>query len=286
LAGFEFVEKGDSRYPALLGMIPDPPERLYYRGDLCALSYPAIAVVGSRKSTEYGRWAAYTIAKRLSDHGVAVVSGMAEGIDTWAHKGALAAPAPTIAVFGSGLDFCYPAANRELMEDIAKSGLLLSEYAAGIRPSRFTFPRRNRIISGLCGATVVVEAGFSSGSLITAELAVDQGREIFAVPGNINRKTSVGCNKLIADGARPVVFIDDILTDLGIRPSAAKVLGGDLCGDEKRVVAIIAMNGEMSYDRLAAEAGLSIAALTSMVTLLEMKGQVSTAAGKVFLANP
>ena len=278
-----FIGRGDPRYPVMLSLIPNPPERLYYSGDPGALELPKIAVVGSRSSTDYGRWAAYTIAKRLSEYGVCVVSGMAEGIDAWAHKGALAGGTPTIAVFGSGIDHCFPPSNRGLMRDIERTGLILSEYEDGVKPAKFTFPARNRIISGISCATVVAEAGFSSGSLITAECAVDQGREVYAVPGNINRKSSIGCNKLIADGARPIVFIDDILAGLGIDTNVAESLIELLSAEEKRVIAALRLYGELSIDGLATETGLPIGALTSIVTLLEIKGALSTGAGRVFI---
>jgi len=283
--GRPYIDRGDPRYPVMLSLIPDPPERLYYSGNPEALKFPKIAVVGSRSSTEYGRWAAYTIAKRLSEHGVCIVSGMAEGIDSWAHKGALAGGTPTIAVFGCGIDFCYPPSNRRLMSEIEKAGLILSEYEDGIHPAKYTFPARNRIISGISCATVIAEAGFSSGSLITAEYAADQGREVYAVPGNINRKSSVGCNKLIADGARPIVFIDDILAGLGVETDLEASFGGILTNEEERVVAAVRLNGELSVDRLSFETGLPVGALTSIVTLLEIKGILSTGAGKVFIAN-
>jgi DNA processing protein len=278
-----FIQRHDPCYPLLLTLIPNPPKLLFYDGDPEVLNFPKVAIVGSRSSTEYGRWAAFTIAKRLSEHGVCVVSGMAEGIDTWAHKGALAGGTPTIAVFGSGLDFCFPPSNRGLMNEIKKTGLLLSEYEDGIHPSKKTFPARNRIISGVSCATVVCEAGFSSGSLITAECAVNQGREVYAVPGNINRKSSIGCNKLIADGATPIVFIDDILANLGIQTDIVSSFSEILSGSEQRVISVLKINGELSIDRLAAETCLPIGALTSVVALLEIKGILNTGAGKVFL---
>ena len=277
------IKKNDHRYPMLLALIPNPPKQLFYSGRPDILSLPKIAIVGSRSSTEYGRWAAYTIAKRLSEHGICVVSGMAEGIDTWAHKGALAGGTPTIAVFGSGLDFCFPPSNRELMQDIIKTGLIISEYEDGIHPCKTSFPARNRIISGISCATVIVEAGFSSGSLITAEFAADQGREVYAVPGNINRKGSIGCNKLIADGARPIIFIDDILYDLGIDTNITASFNEMLSSEEQRVLTALKLSGELSIDRLQKETGLPIGALTSIVTLLEIKGSLHTGAGKVFL---
>jgi len=282
MAHFDSFETGDTCYPALLTLIADPPRRLWYRGDLSVLSRPRVAIVGSRKSTDYGRWAAHTIAKRLSSSGVCVVSGMADGIDAAAHRGALAGGSPTIAVFGCGLDICFPKSNRELMKEIARRGLLLSEYEPGTRPAKYTFPRRNRIISGLSVATVVAEAGVSSGSLITAECALEQGREVYAVPGDINRIGSIGCNKLIADGARPLVFIDDILTDLGFLAPPAGNWPESLSGEEQRALAAVRQQGEIAYDRLARALGVSVGAAVSVATVLELKGVVHIAAGKVF----
>ena len=285
-AGFRpYIEQSDPRYPVLLSMIPSPPKRLYYTGDPGLLEYPMIAIVGSRSSTDYGRWAAYSIAKRLSEHGVCVVSGMAEGIDTWAHKGALAGGTPTIAVLGSGIDICFPASNRTLMREIEECGLILSEYEDGLHPSKITFPARNRIISGLSYATIVAEAGIASGSLITAAFAADQGREVYAVPGNINRKSSIGCNKLIVDGARPVAFVDDILTDLGFSRNSIELDEEDLSPDERKVAGAVRLNGEISLDRLAGVTGLRMGSLTSVVTMLEIKGIVTTGAGKVFFPD-
>jgi len=277
-----YIEIQDPAYPAMLSLIPNAPGRLFYSGDSGALKLPMIAVVGSRKSTDYGRWAAYTISKRLSEHGVCVVSGMAEGIDTWAHKGALAGGSPTIAVLGEGLDLCFPQSNRGLKTAIEKNGLLLSEYEDGVHATKYSFPARNRIISGLSCATVVVEAGFSSGALITAEHAVDQGREVYAVPGNINRISSVGCNKLILDGAHPLVFIDDILADFGIDTDIVESFSELLSSEERRVVDTVKLHGEISIDRLATETGMPVGALTSVVTLLEIKGALKTGSGKVF----
>ena len=278
-----YIDRHDTRYPCLLSLIPRPPARLYYAGNPDVLKYPMVAIVGSRSSTDYGRWAAFTIAKRLSGHGVCIVSGMAEGIDTWAHKGALAGGTPTVAVLGSGIDICFPPSNRGLMREIESAGLILSEYEDGMHPSRGTFPARNRIISGLSCATVVTEAGFSSGALITAERAVEQGREVYAVPGNINRKSSIGCNKLIADGARPLVFIDDILFNLGIETDVIASLGEGLSPDEKRVVAALRQHGEMYLDSLSYETGLAAGELTSIVTQLEIKGALTTSAGRAFI---
>jgi DNA processing protein len=286
----EKVGVGDSGYPDMLRYISDPPETLYYEGDLTVLSGPCVAIVGSRKATDYGRWAAYNLSCRLSEHGVTVVSGMAEGIDSFAHKGALEGPAPTVAVMGNGLDICFPRANEALRHRIVDRGLLLSEYEDGVHGTRFTFPARNRIISGLCRATVVVEAGVSSGSLITAECAATQGRNVYAVPGNINRQLSVGCNKLIRDGASPLVFFDDILDDLGLRgrvkvsaggSASARSVSGELGGDEALVLGAVCGRGEITVDDAAALTGLAVPAVTSVVTLLEMKGFVCFEHGRI-----
>ena len=281
--GRPYISRADSRYPILLSLIPTPPDRLYYTGNPEIFNFPKVAVVGSRNSTEYGRWAAYTVARRLSEYGVCVVSGMAEGIDTWAHKGALAGGTPTIAVLGSGLDICFPQSNRWLKREIERSGLVISEYEDGVRPAKYTFPARNRIISGISCATVIAEAGFTSGSLITAECAVDQGREVYAIPGNINRKSSLGCNKLIADGARPIVFIDDILANLGIETGLVDSFDELFSAEEQKVLTALKLYGEMTVERLSGETGLPVGALTSVVTLLEIKNALSTSAGKVFL---
>jgi DNA processing protein len=292
---YEIVNRGEDGYPAALKHIRKPPERLFYTGDLSVLSKPCVAVVGSRRATEYGRWAAYNLARKLSDRGVVVVSGMAEGIDSFAHRGALEGAAPTVAVMGNGLDICFPAMNETLRGRIAGSGLLLSEYEEGIHGTRFTFPARNRIISGLCRATVVVEAGLSSGSLITAEHAAAQGRSVYAVPGNINRKLSVGCNKLIKDGAIPLVFFDDILDDLGLRARVRVHSGspepdvqsefGELGDDEVLALGAVCENGSLSMDDVAVITGLTIPAVASVVTLLEMKGFVHFERGRIIPAN-
>ena len=285
MVDIQSIDLGSKEYPTLLSLIKGPPERIYYSGNIDALSYPTIAIVGSRKSTEYGRWAAYTIAKRLSEHGVSVVSGMAQGIDSWAHKGALAGGTPTIAVLGTGLDYCFPAANKNLMAEISEKGLLLTEYELGTRPAKYTFPQRNRIISGLSYATIIAEANLKSGSLITAEFAADQGREVYAVPGNINRTSSIGCNKLIADGARPIVFIDDILRDLNIKEKEGSVISKSLSKEENKMVSILSKHGELSINALSEKMELSIEKTLSAVTILEMKGIIITSAGKILIAK-
>ena len=276
------IEQSDSKFPYLLTQISSPPKQLYYEGSLDIFLARAVAIVGSRKASEYGKWVAYSVAKRLGEAGITVVSGMAEGIDSFAHKGALDVNGNTIAVMGNGLDICYPKSNRALRERILEKGLILSEYPDGTEPAKYTFPARNRIISGLCEAVVIVEAGLVSGSLITAEFAVDQGRELYAVPGNIDRKSSIGCNKLIRDGIKPLVFVDDILEDLNITSSHQESRTMNLTPEESKIYEVLINNGEISIDALAQLAEMSIESVISMVSIMEIKGIICYTAGKVF----
>ncbi|MDR1291801.1 MAG: DNA-processing protein DprA [Clostridiales Family XIII bacterium] len=296
MSKYKIIKRGDEGYPSALKHIEKPPEQLFYQGDLSVLSKPCVAVVGARRATDYGRWAALNLARKLSERGVVVVSGMAEGIDSFAHRGALEGSTPTVAVMGNGLDICFPTMNEALRGRIAGNGLLLSEYEDGTHGTRFTFPARNRIISGLCLATVVVEAGLSSGSLITADHASSQGRSVYAIPGNINRKLSVGCNKLIKDGALPLVFFDDILDDLGLRPRVlvrpgrpdsppAPAMPGELGNDEILVLGAVCDNGSLTMDDVAVITGLAVPIVASVVTLLEMKGFVHFDQGRIIPAN-
>lgn len=280
------VHISDRDYPELLRCICNPPETLYYIGDITIANKPAIAIVGARKATSYGKWAAYGFAKKLSEYGVCVVSGMAYGIDTFAHKGAVENQGRTIAVLGCGIDICYPDSNRMLREDILKEGLVLSEYEPGVPPMPFRFPMRNRIISGLCYGTIIVEAGLNSGSLITAECAAEQGRNIYALPGNINSMYSFGTNKLIKDGATPLIVFDDIIEELGIkRHYTFSAMKEELGKDERIVYEYILQSGETMTDSICRSTGKHPSEVNAMVTILEMKGLLQTALGKIFIAN-
>lgn len=280
------VKLGEKDYPELLQYISNPPKILYYIGDITIASKPSIAIVGARKASSYGKWAAYGFAKKLSDYGVVAVSGMAYGIDSYAHKGAVENQGKTIAVLGCGIDICYPASNKELKENILKEGLILSEYEQGVQPLPFRFPMRNRIISGLCIGTIIVEAGLNSGSLITAECAAEQGRNIYAVPGNINNVYSFGTNKLIKDGAIPLTAFDDIIEELGIpRGTPTEKLEIELGKDEREIYDIVRQNGEITTDFICRSTGKLPSDVNAMVTILEMKGLLQTALGKVFLAG-
>ncbi len=276
----------DADFPELLRAINNPPSTLYYQGNLQLCDTPCLAIVGARKATPYGKWAAYNIAKRAAEHGVTIISGMASGIDSCGHMGALDAGGNTIAVLGCGPDICYPRTNRELMNKIARTGLILSEYPPGSPPLAWQFPARNRIISGLSYGVLVAEASLRSGSLITASQALDQGREVFAVPGNINNIYSIGTNKLIQDGATPLVEVDDILDLLGIRDVRSSNRHRALLGkDEEVLLQFVTDYGSITLDRLCMLSGRAPATVGALVTILEMKGMVQTSMGKIHVAK-
>lgn len=205
----------DSRYPALLRNIPDPPPALFVRGEPSALLRVQLAIVGSRNPTADGRRLAFEFGCEMARRGIATTSGLATGIDSHAHMGALHGGGVTLAVLGHGPDIVYPARNRDLAERIADRGAVVSEFPIGFKPIAANFPRRNRIISGLCAGTLVVEAALKSGSLITARHALDQGREVFAIPGSIRNPLARGCHALLRQGAKLVEQADDILEEIG-----------------------------------------------------------------------
>ncbi len=284
-SSFNMVSLSDTGYPPLLRMIKDPPETLYYAGNLALASRTCISVVGSRHGTAYGRWVARLLGSKTAQYGISLVSGLAAGIDATGHQSALDHQGPTIAVLGTGIDICYPRSNQHLMAEIEEKGLILTEYPPGFRATPYSFPARNRIISGLSVATVVVEAGISSGSLITAGFSEDQGRRTYGVPGNINSLFSAGTNKLIADGALPMTAFEDILDDLGIpRLQEAEVMK-TLGQDEIRIYQALAEGGEMTADELCRRTGKPVSHIHALVTIMEMKGVLWTSLGKIFIAK-
>jgi len=277
-------------YPELLGRLTNPPEQLFLRGDLDVLHLPAIAIVGSRNPTRGGLQNAYEFARHLGSCGFTIVSGLAQGIDTAAHKGALAAGAHTIAVLGHGVDRIYPAANMELADAISEKGALLSEFPLGSPPRREHFPQRNRIISGLSLGTLVIEAAKRSGSLITARLAGDQGREVFAIPGSIHNPLARGCHQLIRQGATLVETADDILTELAplIDHVMQNSTGSDTTvqktghdADYQRLLNTLGFDPETA-DTLAEKSGLTIDQVSSMLLILELEGEVESLHGGRF----
>ena len=279
------ITAGMPEYPAILKEIRGYPRELFYIGKIELLKMRCAAVVGSRKTTQYGRTAAKNISRALAEKNIVVVSGMAKGIDACAHRGALEVSGGTIAVLGNGVDICYPEENRELKKEIENNGLVLSEYPPGRKPEKYFFPQRNRIISGLSELTVVVQAGSDSGALITAELAAEQGREVFAVPGNIDSRYNLGNNKLIKEWAVPVTCIQDILDAMGVvginREEAEQLLGKT----EIEIFTLLENYGELTIDELCRLMGKTPAYVSSIVTVMEIKGIVFSALGKIFIAK-
>lgn len=284
-AQIQTVTLSDEDYPYMLRQIKDPPSLLYYRGDIRIASKKCISVVGSRHGTGYGKWVANALGKKLAEYNVPLVSGMAMGIDTYGHMGALEGGGETIAVFGSGIDVCYPKSNKPLMDKILESGLILSEYPPGFKPTTYSFPARNRIISGISYGTVIVEAGLSSGSLITAEFAGEQGRSVYAVPGNINNIFSIGANKLIKDGVTPLIILEDVIEDLGLERKAVIATRGSLGKDEEVVFDAIEKGGESTVDNICKTTGKHPGEVNALITVLEMKGIVYSCMGKIFIAK-
>jgi DNA processing protein len=222
--GNRLLTLGDEAYPAALLEIPDPPVALYVKGDAALLSRPSLAVVGARNATPQGEANAESFSRALSEAGLCIVSGLALGIDAAAHRGGLAGPGSTVAVIGTGADRIYPARNAALARQIAEAGAIVSEFPLGIGPLAHNFPRRNRLIAGLAQGVLVVEAALKSGSLITARLATDCGREVFAIPGSIHSPVARGCHQLIRDGAKLVETAVDILDELRLAPAKPRRL--------------------------------------------------------------
>jgi DNA processing protein len=289
--GGRAVIADDPDYPALLREIPEPPPVLFAFGDLALLERPAVAIVGSRDHSDYGGEVARALAWVAASAGLVVVSGMARGLDAVAHTAALDSGGTTIGVLGNGLGVIYPAANRALYERVAASGLLLTEFPPGERPTAGSFPRRNRLISGLARVTVVVEAAEGSGALITAGTALDQGREVMVVPGNITSPSSVGANRLIRDGAEPLLSSDDLLEHYpeAVRPSegfaeppqVAKSLPEGL-GAGDRAVAELLGTEPVVLDDLVGRSGRPPQELLAALCALEIAGVVEQGPGRVF----
>lgn len=281
----QVMTSGQPVYPALLKEIRDYPRELYYIGDPELLAGSCVSIVGSRKTNQYGRSTAYAFGKTLGQRGATVVSGMALGIDTSAHEGALQEQGNTAAVLACGLDLCYPTQNRELKQKIGQRGILLSEYPPGTAAQRYHFPRRNRIISGLSPLTVVVQAGNRSGALITAELAADQGREVGVVPGNIDSEYNLGSNKLLREGALALTGVQDLLEAAGLSGLPETERKRLLSEEEQQVYSLLCSHGELSLDQLAISLDRPVNEVSSLAIVMEMKGLVFSAMGKIFIAK-
>ncbi len=276
--GYRFLGRSDPGFPPLLRELHDTPPGLFLRGsaNVELLAEPAVAIVGARSCSSYGGQVARVLGRDLSAAGLVVVSGMARGVDGEAHRGALEAGGATVAVLGCGVDRDYPAVHRHLARGICESGLVVSEYAPGVEPAPWRFPARNRIIAGLAAATVIVEARERSGALITADFALEAGREVFAVPGEITSSLSAGTNALLRLGATPLTRVGDVLEALGVEPAQAMSLE---LGDH--AVAVLAALGEepAGADQLGRVTGLDAAAVATALTELELAGAVAETEG-------
>lgn len=301
------ISRYDPDYPPQLMDLPDPPAALFCVGDAGLLSQPQLAIVGSRSPTAGGLSNARAFARHLAQHGLIITSGLALGIDAEAHRGALQANAPTIAVMGTGPDIIYPSAHTGLAEEIVeRGGLLTTEWPPGTAPRRENFPRRNRLISGLTEGVLVVEAGIQSGSLITARLAAEQGREVFAIPGSIHNPLSRGTHRLIREGAKLVETAQDIFEELAPalsahlqtpadheaakgNPAAPSSNDGDehpaLDPDHSRILELMGFD-PISADSLIERSGLTPAEVSSILLMLELSGQVATMPGGLYMRQP
>ncbi|MEI6066388.1 MAG: DNA-processing protein DprA [Methylococcaceae bacterium] len=277
----------DASYPAQLKEIADPPPLLFVRGNPDLLSYPQIAIVGSRNPSSLGEETAFNFAKTLSRHGFVITSGLALGIDAASHRGALNAKGYTVAVTGTGLDRIYPARHKELATEIVNTGVMISEFPPGTTAKANHFPRRNRIISGLCQGLLVVEAAKQSGSLITARMALEQNREVFAIPGSIHNPLARGCNALIREGAKLVETTQDILEELNqyyqqddkITPITME----SILDLEQQTLLNHVMFSPTSIDKLVENTGESVEVISSMLLILELQGYLEATAGGCYM---
>jgi DNA processing protein len=277
LRGFSWLARSDAQFPPLLAAIHDPPAGLFLRGtskgELLAL--PSVAVVGARACSPYGAQVARMLGRELARARFVVVSGLARGIDGEAHRGALEANGVTIAVLGCGIDRDYPAAHAELAKQIARNGLVIAEYAPGVEPAPWRFPARNRIIAGLCPVTIVVEARERSGALITADFALEEGREVFACPGEITSALSAGTNELLRLGATPLTRPEDVLEQFGLDKGTATVV--DVGEDAAAVLG--RLDAAMTADELVRASELDAARTAVALSELELAGLVVNADG-------
>lgn len=282
----------EENYPENLKNISDPPPVIYYKGEP-DFSFPAVAIVGARGCSEYGKKVAGKIAYELAERGITVISGLARGIDTYAHIAALKGKGKTIAVSGCGLDIIYPPENKKLYQEIQERGILLSEYPPGVEPLPGHFPQRNRIISGLSQGVLVVEAAARSGSLITAAIALEQGRKLFAIPGNIDRPQSKGANRLIKEGAKVVTGVEDIIEELFLDryssnsiknvEGVSRTINYPILGEEEEeIIRLFERETELTVDELVRLTNKSPGTVNTILLKLELKGIVSRGPGKKY----
>lgn len=284
--GITVISADEETYPDRLKTIYDPPRIIYVRGQAEVLKLPMFAIVGARRATHYGLAAAERIASDLARAGLCIVSGMARGIDTAAHRGALGVSKPTVAVLGCGVDVVYPSENKKVMTEIIKNGAVISEFPPGTKPLAGHFPQRNRIISGLAEGVLVIEAAEKSGSLITADFALEHGRDVFALPGQVGNPLNKGAHRLIKQGAGLVEGAGDILEEMGLQVDPSnnsdrnKII--DLTGPEQRVYNVLS-DTPMSCANVIDKSGLPVSEVLSNLVFLEIKGLVQQLPGQRYV---
>lgn len=281
-SGVWTIARVDEEFPPVLKELGHSPPVLFIRGEIRPADRQAIAVVGTRRPSSYGRQVAEKLGRQLAEHGVTVVSGMARGIDTCAHRGALEGGGRTLAVLGSGIDVCYPPENRKLYDEICSHGAVMTEFNLGVEPLAMNFPKRNRIVSGLSRGVVAVEAGEKSGVLNTVAWARDQGRNVYVVPGRTTDQTCVGTNRLLREGARVVTGVEDILRELGVALKPAERAEVSVAEEERPVLDFL--TGDPQHvDEVCQGLGMPMSRLLGVLMQLEIKGLVRQLPGKLFV---
>lgn len=283
-SGVQTLGFRDPEYPANLKDLAHMPPVLFARGAVVEEDRLAAAIVGTRRATHYGRQVAERFAQVFAQNGVTVVSGLARGVDTCAHKAALEAGGRTIGVLGCGLDVFYPPENRRLYDEVAASGAVISEFAPGTEPLAMNFPKRNRVVSGLSRAVVAVEAGEKSGVLNTAAWAADQGRDVYAVPGPVTSPLSLGSNRLLLTGARPATCPEDVIRDLGVAVQLEEKAKVDISAEEAPVMEALSAD-PLHVDEICETLGMPMATLLGVLMQLELKGVVRQLPGKFFIKS-
>lgn len=274
--GFRLITSRNSEYPERLTRIHKPPEYLYIKGQILPQDELSLTVVGTRRFTTYGREVTGFLVEQLASAGLTIISGMCRGIDSFAHQAALRIGGRTIAVLGSGLDVVYPPENKRLYEEISQNGAVISEFPLGMQPTHYTFPIRDRIMAGISMGTLVIEAGKKSGALITAKFALDEGREVFAVPGTVFSPASEGTLELLQLGAKLVRQASDVLEELNIEAQSQKIQARKIIPEskEEKILLEVLANGPKHIDELVRETELSAATVNATLSLMEIKGLV------------
>lgn len=280
---YNYITINDKEYPEILREINDPPQKLYFIGDISLLNSECVSIVGTRRASPYALWAAYEIGKKLANAGITIVSGMAEGIDSRGHRAALDCGSKTIAVLGTQIDVLFPKSNKGLYNEIGEKGLIISEYGPDDLTGSWSFPRRNRIISGLSRKVIIVEGAMQSGSMITAKLAIEQSRDLYALPGNINNINSIGTNRLISDGAIPIISLNELYNTLNLNTVELAKDSDQFNIDEIKVLETIKLFPGISTEEISEKLKCKLVDIINVLSILEIKGIIYKIGNLVYL---